>query len=43
MIKTLRSVLRFRSVELDPVDGAQFVKQLIGAKFPGIWTTLHSS
>jgi peptide/nickel transport system substrate-binding protein len=29
-------------VELDPVDGAQFVKQLIGAKFPGIWTTFHS-
>ena len=29
-------------VELDPVDGAQFVKQLIGAKFRGLWTTFHS-
>ncbi|GAA3615976.1 ABC transporter substrate-binding protein [Microlunatus ginsengisoli] len=29
-------------VQLDPVDGAQFVKQLIGAKFRGLWTTFHS-
>ena len=29
-------------VELDPVDGAQFVKQLIGAEFAGLWTTFHS-
>ena len=29
-------------VELDPVDGAQFVKQLIGAKFKGLWTAFHS-
>ena len=29
-------------VKLDPLDGAQFVKQLIGAQFPGIWTTFHS-
>jgi peptide/nickel transport system substrate-binding protein len=29
-------------VELDPVDPAQFVKQLIGADFKGLWTTFHS-
>lgn len=29
-------------VELDPVDPAQFVKQLIGAEFKGLWTTFHS-
>lgn len=28
--------------KLDPVDNATFVSQLIGAKFPGIWTTYHS-
>lgn len=27
---------------LQPVDSAQFVKQLIGAQFPGLWTTFHS-
>ena len=30
------------TVELDPVDGAQFVKQLIGAKFKGLWMATHS-
>ena len=29
-------------VKLDPVDDAQFVKMLIGGKFPGLWSTLHS-
>ena len=29
-------------VELDPVDGAQFVKQLIGAQFKGLWIATHS-
>ena len=29
-------------IELDPVDGAQFVKQLIGAKFKGLWIATHS-
>ncbi|MEU5693124.1 ABC transporter substrate-binding protein [Actinosynnema sp. NPDC020468] len=29
-------------VKLDPVDSTQFVKQLIGAQFPGLWTTNHS-
>jgi peptide/nickel transport system substrate-binding protein len=29
-------------VTLDPVDGAQFVKQLIGADFPGLWLATHS-
>ncbi|MBE7187086.1 ABC transporter substrate-binding protein [Jatrophihabitans endophyticus] len=29
-------------VELDPVDSAQFTKQLIGAEFKGLWTTFHS-
>ena len=29
-------------VELDPVDQAQFVKQLIGAQFAGIWIAVHS-
>lgn len=27
---------------LQPVESAQFVKQLIGAQFPGLWTTFHS-
>ncbi|SDS47032.1 peptide/nickel transport system substrate-binding protein [Friedmanniella luteola] len=30
------------TVTLDPVDGAQFVKQLIGAKFRGLWLATHS-
>lgn len=30
------------TVELDPVDGAQFVKQLIGAQFKGLWVAIHS-
>jgi peptide/nickel transport system substrate-binding protein len=30
------------TVELDPVDGAQFVKQLIGAQFKGLWIAIHS-
>lgn len=30
------------TVELDPVDGAQFVKQLIGAQFKGLWIATHS-
>ena len=30
------------TVELDPVDGAQFVKQLIGAQFKGLWIAVHS-
>ncbi|HEY5787958.1 MAG TPA: ABC transporter substrate-binding protein [Microlunatus sp.] len=29
-------------VELDPVDGPQFVKQLIGAQFKGLWINYHS-
>ena len=29
-------------VKLDPVDPAQFVKELIGATFQGLWTTFHS-
>jgi peptide/nickel transport system substrate-binding protein len=30
------------TVTLDPQDNAQFVKQLIGAQFPGLWVTIHS-
>jgi peptide/nickel transport system substrate-binding protein len=30
------------TVTLDPLENAQFTKQLIGAQFPGIWTTYHS-
>lgn len=30
------------TIELDPVDPATFTSQLIGAKFPGLWTTFHS-
>ncbi|MEU7527687.1 ABC transporter substrate-binding protein [Saccharothrix sp. NPDC042600] len=30
------------TVKLEPVDSTQFVKQLIGAQFPGLWTTNHS-
>lgn len=30
------------TVRLDPLEGAQFTKQLIGAQFPGLWTTFHS-
>jgi peptide/nickel transport system substrate-binding protein len=30
------------TVELDPVDQAQFVSRLIGAKFAGIWSAFHS-
>ena len=29
-------------IELDPVDGAQFVKQLIGQQFKGLWIATHS-
>ncbi|AYF78572.1 ABC transporter substrate-binding protein [Nocardia yunnanensis] len=29
-------------VELQPVDNAAFVKQLIGGQFPGLWITDHS-
>ncbi|GAA2054643.1 ABC transporter substrate-binding protein [Williamsia deligens] len=29
-------------VTLDPVEPAVFVKQLIGAQFPGLWVTFHS-
>jgi peptide/nickel transport system substrate-binding protein len=29
-------------VELDPIDGAQFVKQLIGQQFKGLWIATHS-
>jgi peptide/nickel transport system substrate-binding protein len=29
-------------VKLDPVDAANFVGQLIGAEFKGLWTTYHS-
>ncbi|GAA2973553.1 ABC transporter substrate-binding protein [Actinokineospora diospyrosa] len=29
-------------VALTPVDSTGFVKQLIGAQFPGLWTTNHS-
>ncbi|MFE2957636.1 ABC transporter substrate-binding protein [Nocardia tengchongensis] len=29
-------------VELTPADNATFVKQLIGAQFPGLWITDHS-
>jgi peptide/nickel transport system substrate-binding protein len=29
-------------IELDPVDGAQFVKELIGAQFKGLWIATHS-
>ncbi|GAA3861644.1 ABC transporter substrate-binding protein [Saccharothrix violaceirubra] len=29
-------------VKLEPVDSTQFIKQLIGAQFPGLWTTNHS-
>ncbi|WP_026316460.1 ABC transporter substrate-binding protein [Actinokineospora enzanensis] len=30
------------TVQLTPVDSTQFVKQLIGAQFPGLWATNHS-
>ncbi|GAA1337264.1 ABC transporter substrate-binding protein [Saccharothrix algeriensis] len=30
------------AVKLEPVDSTQFVKQLIGAQFTGLWTTNHS-
>ena len=30
------------TVELDPIDPAQFTKQLIGAQFAGIWSAYHS-
>jgi peptide/nickel transport system substrate-binding protein len=30
------------AVGLEPLENAQFVKQLIGAQFPGLWTTYHS-
>src|SRR6185436_450344 len=30
------------TVELDPVDGAQFVKQLIGAQFKRLWIAVRS-
>ena len=30
------------AVTLQPLDNAQFTKQLIGATLPGIWTTYHS-
>lgn len=30
------------TVELDPVESAAFVKQLIGAQFPALWVTFHS-
>ncbi|MVA75870.1 ABC transporter substrate-binding protein [Auraticoccus sp. F435] len=30
------------TVELDPIDQAQFTKRLIGAELEGIWTTFHS-
>lgn len=29
-------------VELQPVDHNQFIKELIGAKFKGLWVTIHS-
>jgi peptide/nickel transport system substrate-binding protein len=29
-------------VTLEPLESAQFTTQLIGAQFPGIWTTYHS-
>ena len=29
-------------IELDPVDGAQFVKELIGQQFKGLWIATHS-
>lgn len=29
-------------LKLDPVDAANFVSQLIGAEFKGLWTTYHS-
>jgi peptide/nickel transport system substrate-binding protein len=29
-------------VELQPVDHAQFIKELIGAKFKGLWILIHS-
>ena len=29
-------------VQLDPVDGAQFVKELIGQQFQGLWIATHS-
>lgn len=29
-------------VELDPIDNAQFTKQLIGAEFDGLWAANHS-
>ncbi|MFC8177970.1 ABC transporter substrate-binding protein [Rhodococcus sp. NPDC057297] len=30
------------TVELDPVESAAFVKQLIGQQFPALWVTFHS-
>lgn len=30
------------TVELDPVESASFVKQLIGAQFQALWVTFHS-
>ncbi|TDO92958.1 ABC transporter substrate-binding protein [Enemella evansiae] len=30
------------AVELQPIDNSQFAKQLIGAKFPGLWLAIHS-
>jgi len=30
------------TVTLAPLESVQFTKQLIGAQFPGIWTTYHS-
>ncbi|WP_433261832.1 ABC transporter substrate-binding protein [Actinosynnema sp. CS-041913] len=30
------------AVKLEPIDSTQFVKQLIGAQFSGLWTTNHS-
>lgn len=30
------------TVELDPVEQGQFIKQLIGQQFPGLWITNHS-
>jgi peptide/nickel transport system substrate-binding protein len=29
-------------IELDPIDSPSFTKELIGAKFKGIWSTYHS-
>lgn len=30
------------TVELQPLDSAQFLKQLIGGEFPGLWLTSHT-